>query len=139
MSKKPSIIAQLRALRIQRGMTQQELADKAGTTRQWIVYIESGKSSPSLATLKPIIKALNAELLLKDNSAMIKKYTNGYEAWYIDKHPHGRIFRSEDYCPKADKDESIVLLTEYWSVVVYLKNLIELEEMEAKLKLKVKE
>ncbi|MDY6288397.1 MAG: helix-turn-helix domain-containing protein [Bacteroidales bacterium] len=66
MAKKQSITDQLRDLRKQRGMTQQELADKAGTTRQWIVYIESGKSSPTLATLKPILKALNAELLIKD-------------------------------------------------------------------------
>ena len=137
--KKQSIISQLRALRKQRGMTQKELAAKCGTQQQRIAEIESGEFSPTLDTLKPILKALNAELLLKDNSAMIKKYSNGYEAWYIDKHPHGRIFRSEDYCPKADKDETIVLLTEYWSVVVYIKNLIGLEEMEAKLKLKVKE
>lgn len=76
MSKK-SIIAQLRALRIQRGMTQQELADKAGTTRQWIVYIESGKSSPSLATLEPVLKALNAELLLHDLTENNSKTTSG--------------------------------------------------------------
>ena len=64
--KKQSIIAQLRALRKQRGMTQRELAEKIGQTQQRIAEIESGQYSPSLETLKPILKALNAELLIKD-------------------------------------------------------------------------
>lgn len=67
MSKKQSIIAQLRALRKQRGMTQKELADKIGQTQQRIAEIESGQFSPSLDTLKPILKALEAELVLRDN------------------------------------------------------------------------
>ncbi len=65
--KKQSIISQLRALRKQRGMTQKELADKIGQTQQRIAEIESGQFSPSLDTLKPILKALNAELVLRDN------------------------------------------------------------------------
>lgn len=66
MSKKQSIISQLRALRKQRGMTQKELAEKIGQTQQRVAEIESGEFSPSLETLKPILKALNAELLLHD-------------------------------------------------------------------------
>ena len=66
MAKKQTIIAQLRALRKQRGMTQRELAEKIGQTQQRIAEIESGQFSPSLDTLKPILKALNAELLLHD-------------------------------------------------------------------------
>jgi HTH-type transcriptional regulator/antitoxin HipB len=66
MSKKQSIISQLRALRKQRGMTQRELAEKIGQTQQRIAEIESGEFSPTLDTLKPILKALNAELLLHD-------------------------------------------------------------------------
>jgi transcriptional regulator with XRE-family HTH domain len=64
--KKQSIIAQLRALRKQRGMTQKELAAKCGTQQQRIAEIESGEFSPTLDTLKPILKALDAELLIKD-------------------------------------------------------------------------
>lgn len=67
MSKKQSIISQLRALRKQRGMTQKELAAKIGQTQQRIAEIESGEFSPSLETLKPILKALDAELVLRDN------------------------------------------------------------------------
>ena len=67
MAKKQTIIAQLRALRKQRGMTQKELAAKCGTQQQRIAEIESGEFSPSLDTLRPILKALDAELLLRDN------------------------------------------------------------------------
>jgi transcriptional regulator with XRE-family HTH domain len=68
MSKKQTIIAQLRVLRKQRGMTQRELAEKIGQTQQRIAEIESGEFSPSLDTLRPILKALGAELLLRDNN-----------------------------------------------------------------------
>ena len=40
---------QIRRLRFENGeMTQQQLADKAGVTRQTIIAIEAGKYSPSL-------------------------------------------------------------------------------------------
>ena len=65
--KQQSTIAQLRALRKQRGMTQRELAEKIGQTQQRVAEIESGEFSPSLDTLKPILKALDAELVLRDN------------------------------------------------------------------------
>jgi putative transcriptional regulator len=41
---------QIRRLRFENGeMTQQQLADKAGVTRQTIIAIEAGKYSPSLS------------------------------------------------------------------------------------------
>ena len=47
---KAEIRNQIRRLRFERGeMTQQELADRAGCTRQTIVSLEQGKYVPSLA------------------------------------------------------------------------------------------
>ncbi len=40
-------------------MTQQQLADKAGVTRQTIIAIESGKYAPSLPLAFRIAKAFN--------------------------------------------------------------------------------
>jgi len=41
---------QIRELRALRGMTQQELADQVGVTRQTVIAMEQDKYSPSLET-----------------------------------------------------------------------------------------
>ena len=47
--KKNNLSNQIRRLRFENGqMTQQQLADKAGVTRQTIIAIEAGKYAPSL-------------------------------------------------------------------------------------------
>jgi putative transcriptional regulator len=46
----PAIRNQIRELRAVREMTQQELADKIGVTRQTVIAIEQDKYSPSLET-----------------------------------------------------------------------------------------
>jgi len=46
---KSNLTNNIRKLRFENGqMTQQQLADKAGVTRQTIIAIESGKYAPSL-------------------------------------------------------------------------------------------
>lgn len=51
----------IKAARIAAGLSQQALADKAGTTKQTISNIETGRSSPTLATLKKIGHALELD------------------------------------------------------------------------------
>jgi putative transcriptional regulator len=54
---------QIRKLRFENGeMTQQQLADKVGVTRQTIIAIEAGKYSPSLALAFRIAKVFGAPL-----------------------------------------------------------------------------
>ncbi len=54
---------QIRRLRFENGdMTQQQLADKAGVTRQTIIAIEAGKYSPSLTLAFEIAKAFNVKI-----------------------------------------------------------------------------
>jgi putative transcriptional regulator len=54
---------QVRRLRFERGeMTQQELADKAGVTRQTIIAIEAGKYSPSLTLAFKLAEALGVRI-----------------------------------------------------------------------------
>jgi len=51
----------IRRLRFDHGeMTQQELADKVGVTRQTIIAIEAGKYAPSLPLAFRIAKAFDA-------------------------------------------------------------------------------
>ena len=54
---------QVRKLRFENGeMTQQELADKAGVTRQTILAIEAGNYSPSLTLAFKIANAFKVPL-----------------------------------------------------------------------------
>jgi len=54
---------QIRRLRFDNGqMTQQQLADKAGVTRQTIIAIEAGKYSPSLTLAFKIAGAFGVPL-----------------------------------------------------------------------------
>lgn len=60
---KSDIKTHIRKLRFENGqMTQQQLADKAGVTRQTIIAIESGKYSPSLSLAFKIAKVFNLKL-----------------------------------------------------------------------------
>ena len=55
-----NITNQVRRLRFDNGqMTQQQLADKAGVTRQTIIAIEAGKYAPSLTLAFRIAKAFD--------------------------------------------------------------------------------
>lgn len=51
----------LKELRINNGLTQQELADRVGVKRQTISNIECGINSPSIALSKKLAKVLGAE------------------------------------------------------------------------------
>lgn len=46
----PTIRNQIKELRAKREMTQQELADRIGVTRQTVIAMEQDKYSPSLET-----------------------------------------------------------------------------------------
>lgn len=48
--------------RIEKGLTQKELADKIGTKQSVISRFESGRANPSLAFLQRLAKALDASL-----------------------------------------------------------------------------
>jgi DNA-binding XRE family transcriptional regulator len=52
----------VRVFRIYRGLTQQQLAKKAGIARPYLAEIESGKKQGSVTVLKAIAKALKLEL-----------------------------------------------------------------------------
>ena len=58
----PSIRNQVRELRALREMTQQDLADKIGVTRQTVIAIEQDKYSPSLETAFKVALVLGVPL-----------------------------------------------------------------------------
>lgn len=63
MAKATHVTNDIRALRFAaREMTQAELADRVGVTRQTIIAIEQGRYSPSLEVAFRIARALGAPL-----------------------------------------------------------------------------
>ena len=58
----PAIRNQIRELRAMREMTQQELADQVGVTRQTVIAIEQDKYSPSLETAFKVALVLGVSL-----------------------------------------------------------------------------
>ncbi len=63
MGKPTRVTNQIRRLRFETGeMTQAELAERVGVTRQTIIAIEHGRYSPSLEMAFQIAQALNVSL-----------------------------------------------------------------------------
>lgn len=58
----PAIRNRVRELRALRDMTQQELADQVGVTRQTVIAIEQDKYSPSLETAFKVAIVLGVPL-----------------------------------------------------------------------------
>jgi transcriptional regulator with XRE-family HTH domain len=52
----------IQALRNQRGLTQEQLADKAGLSRGYIARLETGRHDPAATTLAKIAKALRVPI-----------------------------------------------------------------------------
>ena len=52
----------LRELRIQRGLTQEELADRCELSKGFISQVERELASPSIATLKDMLESLETSV-----------------------------------------------------------------------------
>lgn len=55
-------VSRMKIARVAQGLTQQELAEKIGVTRQTIGLIEQGRFNPSLALCVQIARALHKTL-----------------------------------------------------------------------------
>ena len=56
---------QLIALRLKRGLTQEQLAEKVGTKQSSISRLESASSLPSLSMVRKVATALDAQLEIR--------------------------------------------------------------------------
>ena len=54
--------SRLKEIRLEKGLTQESLADKAGVTRQTIIAIEKAKFVPSVKLALELASALDASL-----------------------------------------------------------------------------
>ena len=67
----------IKELRARYDLTQEELADKVGITRQTLLYLEKGKYNPSLLLAHRIARALNSTIdevfILDGTESLIKE------------------------------------------------------------------
>jgi DNA-binding XRE family transcriptional regulator len=56
------INTRIKELRARYNLTQDDLADKVGVTRQTLLYLEKGKYNPSLVLAARIAKAFNCKI-----------------------------------------------------------------------------
>lgn len=78
----------LKALRVTKGLTQEELADRAELSKGFISQLERDLTSPSIATLVDILQCLGTNL---------KDFFNDDEEEQI-------VFKQEDYFEKIDEE-----------------------------------
>ncbi len=78
----------LRELRIQRGLTQEELADRCELSKGFISQVERELASPSIATLKDMLECLGVTL----------------QSFFSDKGNEKIVFTPQDMFEKADED-----------------------------------
>lgn len=83
----------MKELRIQYGLTQQELADRAELTKGFISQLERNQNSPSIGTLLDIIQCLG---------------TTPAE-FFSDPTPEQIVFKNEDYFEKIDEDSRSIV------------------------------
>ena len=52
----------IKAIRERRGLTQEQLAEKAGIGRSYLARLETARQDPTLSTLEKIAKALGVKI-----------------------------------------------------------------------------
>lgn len=67
-----------------------------------------------------------------------KRYTNGYEAWWIKDHPHEKILRDVRRGIFAFPEEKIVVM-HHGAVVVFLETIDDLDKLEKDMHLTVED
>ena len=78
----------IKALRVAKNLTQEELADRAELSKGFISQVERDLTSPSIATLMDILQCLGTNL---------KDFFNDEEEEQI-------VFRQDDYFEKTDEE-----------------------------------
>jgi len=84
----------LRELRLQRGLTQEELADRCELSKGFISQVERDLASPSIATLKDMLESLGVTL----------------QAFFSDDGKEKVVFSPQDMFEKEDEEKKITWL-----------------------------
>ena len=101
----------LRRLRLQRGLTQEELADRCELSKSFISLLERDLTSPSLDTLSDLLETLGSDLpafFSKDD----EKLVFGEEDIFVKEDPEGLKGVIRWLIPSAQKNQMEPILVE---------------------------
>ena len=101
----------LRRLRLQRGLTQEELADRCELSKSFISLLERDLTSPSLDTLSDLLETLGTDLpsfFAKDD----EKLVFGAEDIFVKEDPEGLKGQIKWLIPSAQKNQMEPILVE---------------------------
>jgi transcriptional regulator with XRE-family HTH domain len=90
-----SVVAKIKSLRKEKGLTLQALADKTGYTKAFMSKIENRRVSPSLQSLFKIVKALDTSMddffkeIFQENEPEEKRYI------YLPKNKYEKLVRED--------------------------------------------
>ena len=96
----------IKELRIERGLTQEELADRAELSKGFISQVERDLTSPSIATLEDVLMCLGTDL----------------NAFFTEDEDTQLVFSDEDYFVKKDSEHRHMI---EWIVPNAQKNTME--------------
>ncbi len=65
LSPKYVLISQIIELRLKKGLSQDDLAQRVGTKQSAIARVESGRANPSISFLEKVAKALSSKLIIQ--------------------------------------------------------------------------
>ncbi len=77
---KYEVAQQVIRLRMERGLTQAQVAERVGTTQSSIARLESGSREPSLSFLRRVVKALDGRLEVRIAAEEAVEETTAYES-----------------------------------------------------------
>ena len=75
--------AKIKKLRLQRGLTQEELADRCELSKGFISLLERDLTSPSIATLTDILECLGTDLTAFFSEKAEEKLVFGEDDMYV--------------------------------------------------------
>ena len=101
----------LRRLRLQRGLTQEELADRCELSKSFISLLERDLTSPSLDTLSDLLEILGTDLPAFFSKAD-EKIVFGEEDIFVKEDPEGMKGLIKWLVPSAQKNQMEPILVE---------------------------
>ncbi len=103
---------QIRRLRLQRGLTQEELADRCELSKSFISLLERDLTSPSLDTLSDLLETLGCDLPTFFRSNDAEKLVFGGEDIFVKEYPEGYKGMIRWLIPSAQKNRMEPILLE---------------------------